>query len=419
MKTDSSILTDPLQSVLDMRHARTVSLQRKGKAFFQHPIVRLGWRSMATTCNRFGSGGRNLEKAASGQGTFAWDPECARPALSCLCMVISKMVGLIFLLLGCQDLLRASNVLSRFEESQPHMGTTARIVVYAASGQAATPAMHAAFERIRELDSLLSDYQPESELNRLNRQSGGPPVKVGPDLFQVLAASQSLAARTNGAFDVTVGPVIRLWRRARRQRALPETDRLAAAFNLTGFRWLRLDAKQQTAQLAKPGMLLDLGGIAKGYAASEALVSLKRSGIQQALVALGGDIAVSNAPPGKKGWTIEIAPLQIPGAPKPSALLLHNAAVSTSGDAEQFVEIGGIRYSHIINPATGKALTGRRSVTVVAANGTDSDALATAVSVMAPQEGLKLIDATRDAATLIVIQTDQGIRTWKSKRWRH
>src|SRR5262245_41947483 len=185
VKIDSSILTDPLQSVLDMRYARAVSLQRKCKAFFLHPIVRLGWRSTATTCNRFASGGRNLErKAASGQGTpkaFAWNPESTRPALSCLRMAISQMVGFIFPLLGCQDLLRASNLLARFEESQPHMGTTARIVVYAPSSQAATPAMHAAFERIRELDSLLSDYQPESELNRLNRQSGGPPLKVGPD----------------------------------------------------------------------------------------------------------------------------------------------------------------------------------------------------------------------------------------------
>ena len=230
--------------------------------------------------------------------------------------------------------------------------------------------------------------------------------------------AQNLAVRSNGAFDVTAGPVIRLWRRARRQRALPEADRIAAALDLTGFRWLTLDAKQQTAQLAKPGMLLDVGGIAKGYAADEALKTLKRAGIERALVALGGDIAVSNPPPGKKGWTIEIASLNLPGAPKPRALLLHNAAVSTSGDAEQFVEIGGIRYSHIIDPRTGKALTGRRSVTVVAPNGIDSDALATAVSVMDPEEGLKLIEATRGAAALIVVQTNSGIQTWKSKRWK-
>jgi FAD:protein FMN transferase len=312
----------------------------------------------------------------------------------------------------------AAGKLSRFEESQPHMGTVARIVVYARTSTSAAAATQMAFERIRELDSILSDYKAESELNRLSHQSGGPPVKVGPDLFRVLSVAQNLAAKSNGAFDVTVGPVVRLWRRARRQRTLPEADRLAAALGLTGFRWLTLDTKHQTAHLAKPGMLLDVGGIAKGFAADEALKTLKWAGIEQALVALGGDIAVSNPPPGRKGWSIEIASLNLASAPKPPPLLLHNAAVSTSGDAEQFVEIGGIRYSHIIDPRTGKALTGRRSVTVVAAHGIDSDALATAVSVMDPNEGVKLVDAIRSAAALIVAQTSSGVQTWKSQRWK-
>jgi thiamine biosynthesis lipoprotein len=317
------------------------------------------------------------------------------------------------------DLVQAGGKLSRFEESQPHMGTLARIVVYAASSEAAAVATRSAFERIRELDNVLSDYKTESELTRLSHQSGGSPIQIGSDLFQVLAAAQSLAVRSDGAFDVTVGPVIRLWRRARRQRALPDPDRLSAALELTGFRRLTLDAKKQTAQLAKPGMLLDVGGVAKGYAADEALKMLKRAGIERALVALGGDIAVSNPPPGKKGWSIEVATLNLADAPKPPPLLLHNAAVSTSGDAEQFVEIGGIRYSHIIDPRTGNALTGRRSVTVVAPYGIDSDALATAVSVMGQEQGLKLIDSIGGASALIVIQTSSGTQTWKSKRWRH
>ncbi|HEU0006371.1 MAG TPA: FAD:protein FMN transferase, partial [Terriglobia bacterium] len=331
---------------------------------------------------------------------------------------LAALVADLILLFPSIEFAQAADKLSRFEESQPHMGTVARIVLYAPGVEVATAATRSAFERIRELDSILSDYQRESELSGLSRQSGGPPVKIGSDLFRVLSVSQNEAGRSNGAFDVTVGPVIRLWRRGRRQRALPEADLLAAALDLTGFRWLTLDAKQQTAQLVKPGMLLDLGGIAKGYAADEGLKTLKRAGITQALVALGGDIAVSNPPPGKKGWSIEIASLNLPGAPRPRALLLHNEAVSTSGEAEQFVEIDGIRYSHIVDPRTGKALTGRRSVTVVATNGTDSDALATAVSVMGPDEGLKLIEATRGAAALIVVQTDSRIQTWKSKRWR-
>ncbi|MCI0627209.1 MAG: FAD:protein FMN transferase [Acidobacteria bacterium] len=298
------------------------------------------------------------------------------------------------------------------------MGTVARIVVYASSSEAAAAATQAAFQRIRDLDGILSDYQPESELRRLCQQSGGPPIKISTDFFRVLTYAQNVAVRSNGAFDVTAGPIIRLWRRARRQRALPGIERIAKALDLTGYQHLKLDPVHQTARLLKPGMLLDLGGIAKGYAADEALKSLNRSGIKQALVVLGGDIAVSNPPPGKKSWTIEIASLNLPGAPSPPALLLRNAGVSTSGDAEQYVEISGVRYSHIVDPRTGQALTGRRSVTVVAATATDSDALATAVSVMGPDEALKLIESMRGAAALIVVQTDQGTRTWKSKRWQ-
>ena len=165
-------------------------------------------------------------------------------------------------------------------------------------------------------------------------------------------------------------------------------------------------------------MLLDVGGIAKGYAADEALKILKRAGIERALVALGGDIAVSNPPPERRDGPLRSQSLNLAGAPKPPPLLLHNAAVSTSGDAEQFVEIGGIRYSHIIDPRTGKALTGRRSVTVVAAHGIDSDALATAVSVMQPAEGLKLID--RDAKCRGIDRRPNQFRhsNLEVKRWK-
>ena len=195
----------------------------------------------------------------------------------------------------------AAGTLSRFEESQPHMGTMARIVIYAPSAEAAAAATRSAFERIRELDNVLSDYKAESELTRLSHQSGGQPVEIGSDLFRVLAAAQNLAVRSDGAFDVTAGPVIRLWRRARRQRALPEADRIAAALDVTGFRWLSLDAKQQTAQLAKSGMLLDVGGIAKGYAADEALQDTEARGNRTGSGSLGGRYCCQQSPSHKKG----------------------------------------------------------------------------------------------------------------------
>jgi FAD:protein FMN transferase len=317
--------------------------------------------------------------------------------------------------------------IERFEFSQIHMGTLFRIVLYAPDAERARLASDAAFRRIAELDDIMSDYKPASELMQLCARAGGPPVAVSEDLFRVVAAAQDLAERSDGAFDVTVGPVVRLWRRARRRHELPDPERLAKALDLVGCQKLRLDPKARTAQLLKPGMLLDLGGIAKGYAADEALATLKRYGIESALVAGGGDIAVGSAPPGKAGWRIAIAPLE-PQSGGPMArsqiqnpkskiqnLLLRDAAVSTSGDAEQHVEIGGVRYSHIVDPKTGMALTGRSSVTVLARNCTTSDGLATAVSVIGPERGLELIKDTPGAGALFVKETAEGLHAWALK----
>ena len=303
------------------------------------------------------------------------------------------------------------SALSRFEFWQPHMGTRFQIIVYARNAPTASRASDAAFERIARLDDTMSDYNPRSELMSLCQRAGGPPVPVSEDLFQVLARSQALAERTNGAFDITVGPVVRLWRRARRQHEMPAADELAHARELVGHEKLRLDPHARTAQLLKKGMLLDLGGIAKGYAADQALAILKKHGIASALVVAGGEVAVSAPPPGRKGWRIGIAPLESPDMPPTRFLLLHDAAVSTSGDAEQYVEIDGTRYSHIVDPRTGIGVVGRSSVTVVAPDATTSDGMATAVSVLGPEQGLELVRSTPGTAALIVQVTKQGPRT--------
>lgn len=303
--------------------------------------------------------------------------------------------------------------LTRFEFSQPHMGTRFSIIVYAPDPDAASWASASAFDRIARLDNTMTDYRSSSELMKLCERAGGPPVSVSEDLYQVLAKSQELAERTNGAFDTTVGPLVRLWRRARRRHELPDQERLARALGLVGYKNLRLDPKARMAQLLKPGMLLDLGGIAKGYAADEALAALRQRGISSALVAAGGDIAVSGPPPGKEGWRIGIAPLESPDQPPSRFLVLHDAGISTSGDSEQYAEIGGTRYSHIVDPKTGRALIGRRSVTVVAANATTSDSLATAVSVLGPERGLELIRSTKGTGVLFVQATEKGIHTFE------
>ena len=302
----------------------------------------------------------------------------------------------------------------RFEFSQAHMGTSFRIVLYAPDAATATRASNAAFDRITSLDNIMSDYQASSELMLLCQRAGGPPVNVSEDLFRILARSQEVARLTDGAFDITVGPVVLLWRRARRRREMPNAESLARALELVGYEKLRLDPRDGTAQLVKQGMLLDLGGIAKGYAADEAVALLKQHGIRSALVAAGGDIVVGRPPPGREGWRIGIAPLESPDQPPSRYLMLHDAAVSTSGDAEQFVELSGRRYSHVVDPKTGLGVVGRSSVTVIAQNGATSDSLATAVSVLGPKRGLELIRSTRGTAALIIQATEQGVRTYES-----
>jgi thiamine biosynthesis lipoprotein len=307
----------------------------------------------------------------------------------------------------------AEPALSRFSFTEPHMGTQFKLIVYAPDEPAARKAARDAFARIAALDGSMSDYRPASELMQLCAKAGGPPVRVSPELFFVLSRAQEVSRLSEGAFDVTVGPVVRLWRRARRTRRLPDPDKLAQARALVGYQNVRLDPRDRTVQLLKPGMQLDLGGIAKGYAADLALAVLKKHGVTRALVAAGGDIAVSGPPPGAKGWDVAIAPLD--KQDQPPHLLLHDAGVSTSGDAEQFVEIDGKRYSHIVDPRTGIGLVGRMSVTVVAPNGITSDSLTKVVCVLGPERGFRIIEATPGVSARVVRQTDKGLQAVKSK----
>jgi FAD:protein FMN transferase len=276
------------------------------------------------------------------------------------------------------------------------MGTLARIVLYAPSAEAARTASQHAFARIAALNHVMSDYEEDSELMKVCALAGRGPVHISDDLFRVLEASQRIAELSGGAFDVTAGPLTHLWRRARRLDALPEPERLQHALALTGYKKMALDTSGRTVVLQDAGMLLDVGGIGKGFAADEAIASLKKDGIDRALVAMGGDIFAAAAPPDADGWAVEISDTANPSGQKRS-VRLRDAGISTSGDAEQFVEIAGRRYSHILDPRTGQALTGRRSVTIRASSATDSDSLATAVCVLGREAGERLVSRVAGA----------------------
>jgi FAD:protein FMN transferase len=307
--------------------------------------------------------------------------------------------------------------LARFEFEETHMASPFHIVLYSNDAAAARRASRAAFDRIAALNAVLSDYDPESELSRLSQKAGQGPVRVGADLFDVLDRSKRMYERSGGAFDVTIAPVGRLWRRARRDRKLPDPRLIAEAKQLVGSDKMVLDPAARTVRLLQPGMKLDVGGIAKGYAAQAALDVLKSQGIRRALVGGAGDIVVGDPPPDAEGWKVAIAPVDSRLTYRPPTLLLKNAAVSTAGDAERFVEIDGHRYSHIVNPATGMGHEDRAAVTVVAPDGATADAMETTAYLLGPERGLKLVDETPGAAALFQRLTPEGVKTFESSRF--
>lgn len=274
----------------------------------------------------------------------------------------------------------------RFEFSRIVMGGSARIVFYAGSEEAADEAANAVYARLNELDAVMSDYRPDSELMRLCRAGAGVAHPVSEDIAFVLARSVEIAERTDGAFDPTVGPVVRLWRDARKTGERPGEAALAAARALVGYEMVVVDEDARTVTLIKPGMQLDLGGIGKGFAADEAIEVLGALGIECALVDLGGDLVASAPPPGREGWTVRVVDgferSSTGGDAGPGSITLAHAAVATSGDLEQHVIIDGVRYSHIIDPRTGEPLTTAAAATVRAKSGLLADALASAACVL-------------------------------------
>jgi len=269
--------------------------------------------------------------------------------------------------------------LSRYEFTRAAMGTQARIILYAEDEEMARLAAKAALDRIDRLESVMTDWRDDSELMRLCDRAGEGPVRVSDDLLRVLVRSCEIARATSGAFDVTVGPVVRQWRDARRSGSLPESAQLDAARALVDWRLIEIDQEASTVTLRKTGMLLDLGGIGKGFACDEAAALLEESGYPRCLVEIGGDLVVLDPPPGRAGWRVGVSPR---GAKIARFEEIARAGVATSGDSEQFVEFDGLRYSHLVDPRTGIGLTHQTAVLVVAQNAATADALASAFSVL-------------------------------------
>ncbi len=253
------------------------------------------------------------------------------------------------------------------------MGTRFAITCHHPDADLVKRAVAEAFAEGDRINEVASDYIADGELLSLTKHGPGRHVPVSPLLFALLSEARMYAEKTGGLFDPTIGPLTKLWRETRRRGALPDAAALEAARAATGWEKMRLDPAASTAVFTVPGMRLDLGGIAKGQAAERMFRILKGHGISRACITAGGDVRVGDPPPDREGWTVGIRTFDKQA--ESGSLVLSNAAVSTSGDLRRFVEIGGVRYSHIIDPATGLGLTNHVASTVIAPDAAMSDAL--------------------------------------------
>lgn len=300
---------------------------------------------------------------------------------------------------GCAYLSRAGTPVV-MKRVQLHMGTLVTITSVAPSEKTANVAINAGFDEIKRLEQLLSTWIPTSELSRVNASAGQNPVRVAHDTFTVVQRSLELAEITDGAFNIAIGPAVDAWNVTEQQR-IPEAHELEALRPRTDLKGLHTDAQTQTIYLEQPGMRIDVGGIGKGYAADQAVVAMKKAGASAGVVALSGDIKTFGQLPGGNKFPVGIQHPRREGEVL-VFLDLQDEAISTAGDYERFFERDGVRYHHILDPATLQPAHGAQSVTVVAKDGVWADGLDTGIFVMGPERGMELVEHLENVEAVIV-----------------
>jgi len=297
------------------------------------------------------------------------------------------------LLLACGLANAQTAAVQLFSDSRPAMGTTFTIYLYSSDRGKATAAFDAAFDEIERIEEALSNYRSTSELSRINRLAASRPVTTDPEVFHFLQTSFDYSRRSDGAFDITVGPLMRAWGFFRAGGHYPSDAELSKARASIGWTKVALDPAHRTVKFLIPGMELDPGGIGKGYAVDQVARVLREASISVALIDAGSSTLYAlGAPPGKNGWRVLV--------PKPgdrshsiSEVFLRDTSLSTSGSYEKFFRLEGRTYCHIMDPRTGSPVQGMLQTTVIAATGTDSDALSTAMFVMGPIAGRNLLQS--------------------------
>jgi len=301
-----------------------------------------------------------------------------------------------------------------FSESRPAMGTLFTLYLYAADQHQASALFEAAFAEIERVEEALSNYRPSSELSRINRLAAQRPVTTDPEVFAFLERSLDFSRRSAGAFDITVGQLMRAWGFFRGSGSYPTEPELARARASVGWRNVVLDKQARTVHFTVPGMDLDPGGIGKGYAVDRVVDVLRESGVRAALVDAGGSsVYALGAPPGKEGWIVRV-PQPNDKTQAISTFSLRDTSLSTSGNYEKFFRLGGRLYCHIMDPRTGEPVQGMMQTTVIAPSATDSDALSTAVFVLGHDLGRKLLENFPGASGIWVLDGAQEPRivTW-------
>jgi FAD:protein FMN transferase len=301
--------------------------------------------------------------------------------------------------------------LVRYEGSRMSMACLYEITAYGSDSGVLARVVEEAFDEVDRIDRLMSHYRPDSPLSRLNREAAGGPVAVEAELFDFIAQALDYSRDSGGAFDVTVGPLMKAWGFFRGDGRLPARGELAAVLQRVGYRHVVLDHQRGTVRFDVPGVELDLGGIAKGYAVDRAVDVLRRHGVSAALVsACGSTMYALGAPPDLDAWQLEVAdPLDADRTAFP--VRIRDRALSVAGSSEKFFEVDDTRYSHIMDPRTGMPVQGVLSVAVLAPTGTAGDALDDAFFVQGVEKSTTAIERVEDIeAWFLVPAPDRG---WK------
>ena len=321
------------------------------------------------------------------------------------------MLRLIFLLLLP---ITISAQLKRFQFSENKMGSPFSLIFYHSDSAEAISLAKECFSIVDSLNNIFSDFTETSEVGQLTQLEPLQQKKVQAELFAMVLYSKQAWKTSHKTFDITIGALTHLWRKAKAEKRFPSETEIKEARQLTGFKNLKINFRKQTISFKKPGMQLDFGGIVKGYAAQRVINYLKTKNVSIALVDAGGDIALSDPPPGKNGWSIAINLPEQENETWNENLQLKNCAVATSGDVYRFTIHNGKKYSHIIDPRTGYGVTSQRNVTVIANDGATADWLATACSILPIKKVLKLAKKV-SAELMIAILIDEKIITYKTE----